>query len=70
MTTTLEAALKEAMDKLAVCEAASPRDWPEDFSDENGKYHNKCICGSMFVGHKRRVVCRVCAEARRKAGEK
>lgn len=36
--------------------------WPEDLADENGDYLNRCIfCGCTFQGHKRRVVCRLCA---------
>ena len=38
-----------------------PRNWPEDYSHENGKYTCHCaICNSEFTGHKRRVICRVC----------
>lgn len=38
------------------------RSWPEDASHENGNYSNTCChCGREFVGHKRRVVCKVCA---------
>jgi len=37
------------------------RNWPEDFSHENGNYTNTCCCCKLyFVGHKRRPVCRVC----------
>lgn len=40
-----------------------PKDWPEDFKHENGSYVNQCIfCESPFVGHKRRVCCKQCAE--------
>lgn len=43
-------------------ERADPRDWPEDFSHENGNYINGCLaCGHAFKGHKRRVTCKVCA---------
>jgi hypothetical protein len=36
-------------------------DWPEDFPGENGQYECICVkCGRHFVGHKRRVVCKVC----------
>lgn len=36
--------------------------WPEDLGHENGNYLNRCImCGCTFQGHKRRVVCKVCA---------
>jgi len=39
------------------------RDWVEDFPHENGQYQCKCIhCGNFFIGHKRRVVCRACAD--------
>ena len=38
-----------------------PKNWQEDFSHENGNYYNRCyICNQLFLGHKRRVVCRVC----------
>lgn len=35
-------------------------DWPEDFSHENGNYFSECRCGRIFVGHKRRPICKVC----------
>lgn len=38
-------------------------DWPEDFKHENGNYECACdMCGDHFKGHKRRVICKVCAE--------
>lgn len=38
------------------------QDWTEDFPYENGKYSCTCaVCGAHFIGHKRRVVCRQCA---------
>lgn len=38
------------------------RDWPEDFHHENGNYLNRCsICDEEFMGHRRRVVCKVCS---------
>lgn len=38
------------------------RDWPEDFLHENGNDQNFCSqCSHLFIGHKRRVVCKVCA---------
>lgn len=41
--------------------AASPQDWFEDAEHENGKYWNTCQqCGRNFVGHKRRVTCKLC----------
>ncbi|KKN33990.1 hypothetical protein LCGC14_0798030 [marine sediment metagenome] len=40
----------------------SERNWPEDFSHENGNYFCRCChCGKDFIGHKRRVVCKVCS---------
>jgi hypothetical protein len=39
------------------------RDWPEDFLRENGTYQCRCSqCGNIFNGHKRRVVCKLCAD--------
>jgi hypothetical protein len=39
------------------------RSWPDDVAHESN-YENNCLhCGSAFIGHKRRVVCRVCSEA-------
>jgi hypothetical protein len=38
------------------------RNWSEDFDGENGQYMNNCtLCEKSFVGHKRRVVCKKCA---------
>ena len=40
-------------------------DWLEDAGHENGRYSCRCeFCGQGFIGHKRRVVCRVCYQAR------
>jgi formylmethanofuran dehydrogenase subunit E len=43
----------------------SPRDWVEDFPHENGNYSYyscKChVCGQFFLGHKRRIGCKLCA---------
>lgn len=37
-------------------------DWPEDFTHENGNYFNTCFdCARLFVGHKRRPLCKACA---------
>jgi hypothetical protein len=42
--------------------APSARDWTEDFAHENGNYMCRCcVCKRLFAGHKRRVVCKVCA---------
>jgi len=39
----------------------SPRNWTEDSEHENGSYQCKCCeCGEFFIGHKRRVICKVC----------
>lgn len=41
----------------------SERDWPEDFTDENGNYFRKCHhCGQGFFGYKRRTVCKACTQ--------
>ncbi len=41
----------------------SMRDWEEDSRLENGKYQRQCyICKAQFIGHKRRVACRLCAK--------
>ena len=38
-------------------------DWSEDFEHENGDYNCQCIdCGQTFTGHKRRNICKVCAD--------
>lgn len=52
------------MDVLAVMEVPElPGNWPEDTGYENGDYECLCSqCGATFYGHKRRVVCRVCAK--------
>jgi hypothetical protein len=44
---------------------AGERDWPEDAKDtDNGRYQNICcLCGKEFIGHKRRVACKVCSTA-------
>lgn len=37
-------------------------DWVDDFKHENGNYQNKCLkCNRLFIGHKRRFCCMVCA---------
>ena len=49
---------------------AAPNDWPEDFPQENGYYSCRCCeCNKMFYGHKRRVVCKVCAAPAQEADE-
>lgn len=43
-------------------------DWPEDFEHENGGYFRRCvICSDSFLGHKRRVLCKVCHRENKKA---
>lgn len=38
------------------------RDWPEDFSHENGTYTNQCVsCKHGFIGNKHRSTCKKCA---------
>lgn len=49
--------------KLITVSEDSILNWKEDFEHENGKYTCKCVfCLNHFVGHKRRVCCKVCAE--------
>lgn len=38
------------------------RNWTEDASHENGNYECRCVeCSQMFIGHKRRVLCKACS---------
>jgi len=40
---------------------ATSKDYVEDFKLENGMYTNRCCaCGEMFIGYKRRVICKSC----------
>lgn len=42
-------------------ETESRRNYPEDYSDENGNYLNQCLlCGNHFKGNKHRNICKVC----------
>lgn len=44
--------------------------WPEDAGHENGNYECKCAsCGRHFIGYKRRVTCRLCAECAQEKAE-
>lgn len=65
--------LKHAFEKQAVAAGSfaslfyenqidsDKRNWIEDFPHENGNYVNKCsICSNQFIGHKHRVVCKLC----------
>lgn len=39
------------------------KDYPEDLQHENGFYECICCnCKDHFLGHKRRVTCKVCSE--------
>jgi hypothetical protein len=43
------------------------RNWPEDYYHENGEYYCRChVCNNMFIGYKRRVVCKICSEKNNK----
>lgn len=40
---------------------ACQRSYHEDYPHENGEYVNQCYrCRHYFVGHKRRVCCKIC----------
>lgn len=57
-----DTAAKASVAPTAQGGATKSRDWTEDASHENGKYQNRCVyCGQMFIGHKRRNCCRLCA---------
>jgi hypothetical protein len=48
--------------KLRALFLQGPRDWPEDATHENGDYCGICRqCGEPFSGHKRRMICKPCA---------
>jgi hypothetical protein len=48
--------------KLLKDSTQDERTWHEDAGHENGNYYCLCHhCGRQFVGHKRRVECKVCA---------
>ena len=41
----------------------SEKSFKEDYDHENGQYINHCIfCTDYFMGHKRRVCCKVCQD--------
>jgi hypothetical protein len=43
------------------------KDYPEDRDLENGNYVRICVdCGSKFVGHKKRIQCKVCRDGLKK----
>lgn len=54
---------RKALQQALVMRSLHPAgDWEEDFPHENGNYSNICkFCGNEFTGHKRRIVCKVCA---------
>lgn len=46
---------------------AEERNFPEDYSHENGNYRNICcLCKNEFKGHKRRVICKKCEQPEKK----
>ncbi len=62
----------ESVDKLqqqlpqdsmsSIIDINNPRNWELDFPHENGNYYNMCInCKQGFIGHKRRVICKICS---------
>ena len=56
-------AIRALAPERAVAGQARPGDYPEDFDQENGDYWHQCKqCGKDFTGHKRRWICKLCAE--------
>lgn len=46
----------------AADDVVTTRNWDEDADHENGMYVNTCHnCKTKFIGHKRRITCKVCA---------
>lgn len=44
------------------------KDYPEDWHHENGQYYCRCVhCKELFIGYKRRVVCKECSTNLEKA---
>lgn len=55
-----EARIAELESQLA--KLSNERDWTEDAALENGNYQNQCAnCDLLFIGHKRRAACKMCA---------
>lgn len=54
--------MKEVVEKLNDwVKLTGNKNWIDDFKLENGNYYNNCVfCKELFVGHKRRVVCKEC----------
>lgn len=49
-------------EKFAISSLNPEKDWKEDWRFENGNYFCTCMfCKELFTGHKRRVVCKLCA---------
>lgn len=54
----------EQIVRMVLDRAPDETDWREDWNHENGAYKCRCIgCGVLFIGHKRRIVCRKCTQA-------
>ncbi len=54
--------IETALEKMEMPIDSNPRNWIEDFVFDNGKYANRCVeCEFLFLGHKRRPYCKVCA---------
>lgn len=57
-------ALQSIKAALAAHPGEEDGNWLEDLAHENGDSQCRCIhCSKIFQGHKRRVVCKVCASA-------
>lgn len=54
---------KKTLELPKIYEDTEGRNYPEDYKLENGNYMNTCIrCKLRFFGHKRRVICKSCAD--------
>lgn len=70
---------RSEMDRMKVIEKVSDftgfheygsHDWIEDHAHENGNYIRDCTtCGKTFIGHKRRITCKLCASETKEGEE-
>jgi len=54
--------IKDTRVSIASPRPSADRNWAEDAPHENGNYECSCAeCGHSFIGHKRRVLCKLCS---------